>query len=209
MVLSSATSPAPGKPAPVTVSVFLGELRPAVDVAASAEGVGPSAWIAGLVRDALGARTRASGDGGEGAPLEKCDDAAAGGARIRLDSGLTRDLDRLQRREGLRSRPAAVRALLDGVIASKGEVAAQASPRADGDGAGLGSLVGELGRSNAQLVAVGRNLNQMVKLARAHPTKFTVADRMKLEATEAVLREHLRIAAEVVANLRPRLAGPR
>lgn len=207
MVLSSATSPAPGKPAPVTVSVFLGELRPAVDVAASAEGVGPSAWIAGLVRDALGARTRASGDGGEGAPLEKGDDAAAGGARIRLDSGLTRDLDRLQRREGLRSRPAAVRALLDGVIASKAEEAAQASPR--GDGAGLGSLVGELGRSNAQLVVLGRNLNQMVKVARAHPTKFTVADRMKLEATEAVLREHLRIAAEVVANLRPRLAGPR
>jgi hypothetical protein len=114
--------------------------------------------------------------------------------RAWFDAQQTGKLDLIVARTGRRSRIKALHALLDGV-----PIGAAASA------ANLGQAVQALARSNHELVAVGRNLNQVARSLNAYPGRTTTAERMAIERVLAAVRSHLEEAARVVAELRPQL----
>jgi hypothetical protein len=114
--------------------------------------------------------------------------------RAWFDAQQTAKLDLIVARTGRRSRIKALHALLDGV-----PIGAPASA------ANLGQAVQALARSNHELVAVGRNLNQVARSLNAYPGRTTTAERMAIERVLAAVRSHLEEAARVVAELRPQL----
>lgn len=188
------SSQGPGRPGRAvrrsTLNVDLGPLRAAVDAASRQAEVKPSAWVRQAVQRAL--------DGsGEGFAMpagkqETDPDRGEGVYRAWFDADQTTKLDLIVARTGRRSRIKALHALLDGV-----QVGAEASA------ANLADAVEALARSNHELVAVGRNLNQVAKSLNAFPGKTSVADRMAIERVLATTRGHLEVAARVVAELRP------
>ncbi len=177
-----AASPLPRR---VTTSVDLGELRARLVEVSAAAGLGPSTWIRELVRRELSA----DGLPAVGRP------AAAGPAsehvyRAWLDAELTAKLDLLTVRGGFRTRPATLRALLNGVNVGDANVS-------------LGDAVGALGESNHHLVAIGRNINQIAKAMHGGGGRATTADVLALDEALRAIHEHLDLAATLVGELRP------
>lgn len=172
-------------PRRVTTSVDLGELRARLVEVSAAAGVGPSTWIRELVRRELSA---------EGL-LAVAQAAAAGPAsegvyRAWLDAELTAKLDLLTERGGFRTRPATLRALLEGVNVGDANVS-------------LSDAVEALGASNHHLVAIGRNINQIAKALHGGGGKVTTADVLTLDEALRVIHKHLDLAATLVGELRP------
>ena len=178
-------------------SVDLGELRARVVEVSAAAGVGPSTWLRSLVERKLGRAIEVS-ESWSGSP-------ATSGARSQavyrawLDAELTDKLDERRRRDGFRTRASALRALIEGVGVTSGRDAG------DGQAASLREAVDALGASNFQLVAIGRNVNQIAKALRAQPERAVAADRLALEHATAAIRNHLEQAAALVGQLRPML----
>lgn len=177
------------------LSVDVGELKGLLEARSAAAGVRPSTWV----REALQAALRpAEGQNGSAVLTEPVSDQAGeanSGAsvyRARFDAAQAAKLDLIVARTGRRSRIKALYALLDGV-----QLGAEASA------ANLADAVQALARSNHELVAVGRNLNQVAKSLNAFPGKTSVADRMAIERVLATTRGHLEAAARLVAELRP------
>lgn len=182
------------------LTVELGALKAPVQARSAVEGVSPSEWVRqALLRALEGPQEPSSGEVGRvGTPAvvdepQGTDSSRGAGVyRAWFDAGQTAKLDLIVARTGRRSRIKALHALLDGV-----QLGAEASA------ANLGDAVEALARSNHELVAVGRNLNQVAKSLNAYPGKTTTADRMAIEVVLATLRGHLEEAARLVTELRP------
>lgn len=196
------------KPRSTLLTVELGELKAQLQARSAADGVSPSAWVREAILGRLEAHAEASEaiaerrpqsatakplDGQAPVAAQGVDSARGAGVyRAWFDAEQTAKLDVIVARTGRRSRIKALHALLDGV-----QVGAEASA------GNLGDAVQALARSNHELVAIGRNLNQVAKSLNAYPGKTTVADRMAIERVLATLRGHLEDAARLVAELRP------
>lgn len=185
-----------------TLNVDLGALRGAVESAATVAALKPSAWIRAAVQAQLAASgathvpMTAPGSGSPGCAT------SAGVYRAWFDAEQTAKLDALVARSGRRSRIQVLHALLDGVQL------APTSSRPDGSGTDLAETVQVLSRSNHELVAFGRNLNQIARSLATHPGRTSAADRLALDQAGKTLRTHLEAAARLVAELRP-LVRPR
>ncbi len=169
----------------VTTSVDLGELRARLVEVSAAAGVGPSTWIRELVRRELSA---------DGQPVVTKSVPAAptleGVYRAWLDAELTAKLDLLTERGGFRTRPATLRALLEGVNVGDANVS-------------LSDAVEALGASNHRLVAIGRNINQIAKALHGAGGRATTADVLALDAALRAIHTHLDLASTLVGELRP------
>lgn len=170
-------------------SVDLGDLKAEVTQRCAAASQTPSTWLRALIQ-----RELASDPTRPPKPLPRPRRAVT--YRPWLEAELVDKLDRLCATSGFRSRTAAVRAVLDGVNVGAG-------------GGGLGEAVTALSLSNHQLVALGRNLNQVARSLNAYPGKTTVADRQALERTGTAIRAHLEQASRLLAELRPMLKPPK
>ncbi len=177
---------AAASPRRVTTSVDLGELRGRLVEVSAAAGVGPSTWIRELVRRELSA---------EGLPaIHKTNTSAPaseGVYRAWLDAELTAKLDLLTERGGFRTRPATLRALLEGVNVGDSNVS-------------LSDAVEALGASNHHLVAIGRNVNQIAKALHGAGGRATTADVLALDEALRVIHKHLDLASTLVGELRPK-----
>lgn len=155
----------------------------------AAAGVGPSTWLRDLVHREVG-----RGESVDSPPA--CDVVAEapehGPYRTWLDAGLTAKLDLLMEANGFRTRPATLRALLEGVRV------------AGGGGAATGDAVQALGESNGRLVAIARNVNQIAKSLQAGGRVLT-ADRIALDDAVRAIHKHVEVAALLVSELRPML----
>lgn len=190
----------PSKTRTTLLTVELGALKAPVLARSAATGVRPSEWVRQALQRALeGPEEAAEVDGRVTGALVAGDEPVGvvsgrgpGVYRAWFDAAQTAKLDLIVARTGRRSRVKALHALLDGV-----QLGAEASA------ANLGDAVQALARSNHELVAVGRNLNQVAKSLNAYPGKTTTADRMAIEVVLATLRGHLDDAARLVTELRP------
>ena len=155
----------------------------------AAAGVGPSTWLRDLVHREIGRSGSA-----DAPPTDDIDPEAPehGPYRTWLDAGLTAKLDLLMGANGFRTRPATLRALLEGVRV------------AGGGGAATGDAVQALGESNGRLVAIARNVNQIAKSLQAGGRVLT-ADRMALDEAVLAIHKHVEVAALLVSELRPML----
>ncbi|HSW15715.1 MAG TPA: hypothetical protein VLJ86_00700 [Ramlibacter sp.] len=184
----------PGATRRATINVDLGVLKAAVEARSAAAGVKPSAWI----RDAIQARLEAA-DG----PSEAAGDAPIGVPgkvyRPDLDSRAVAKLDELRMSSGRRTRLGVLKALIDGVDLGVAKGAAAPGVR------NLSDAVQELIQSNHQLVAVGRNLNQVAKSLNLYPGRATTADRLVIERAVEVVGQHLEVASKLLAEVRPQV----
>lgn len=103
------------------------------------------------------------------------------------------------RHSGRRSRSAVLRALIENVQLG----IPSASAASGGASAALADATQAVSRSNHELVAVGRNLNQVAKSLNAYPGKTTVADRMAIDQAVMAVQAHLPPASKLVAELLP------
>ncbi len=172
-------------PRRVTTSVDLGELRARLVEVSAAAGLGPSTWIRELVRRELSAE----GLPGATKPVPAMP-TSEGVYRAWLDAELTAKLDLLTERGGFRTRPATLRALLEGVNVGDANVS-------------LSDAVEALGTSNHHLVAIGRNINQIAKAMHGGGGRATTADVLALDAALRAIHKHLDLAATLVGELRP------
>lgn len=172
-------------PRRVTTSVDLGELRTRLVEVSAAAGIGPSTWIRELVRREL------SVDGQPAiAKAATVAPTSEGVYRAWLDAELTAKLDLLTERGGFRTRPATLRALLEGLNVGDANVS-------------LSDAVGALGASNHHLVAIGRNINQIARALHGAGSKATTADVLALDEALRVIHKHLDLASTLVGELRP------
>lgn len=185
-----------------TLNVDLGPLRDAVESAASAASLKPSAWIRAAVQAQLAASGAAHVPLAPPSSVSPASATAAGVYRAWFDTEQTAKLDALVARSGRRSRIHVLHALLDGVQL------APAGSRPDGPGTDLAEAVQVLTRSNHELVAFGRNLNQIARSLATHPGRTSAADRLAIDQAAKTVRMHLEAAARLVAELRP-LVRPR
>lgn len=176
-------------------SVDLGELKPQVALASAAAGVGPSTWLRELVRRELHAHgaVHSKAPAVPETPAPHPDRTAV--YRAWLDADLTAKLDRVTEQGGFRTRAAALRGLLEGVAMS--------------GGSSTGDAVHALGLSNHQLVAIGRNINQIAKSLHAAPGKTGASERIALDAAVSAIHKHLELTAVLVGELRPMLKSKR
>jgi hypothetical protein len=203
--MSRTTTP-PAKPPSrrSLTSVDLGELRAAVHAASAAAGVGPSTWLRDLVRQELTKTPAAAPPSTPGPPADDrtADDRTAV-YRAWLDATATGKLDRITEAGGFRNRAAALRALLDGVnLSATGSVssAGQVGP------AGIAEAVQALGESNHHLVAIARQLRDLAKtIEGGDKAKLTAAVGAELGQAVQQTRQHLKVAAVLVGELRPML----
>ena len=176
-------------------SVDLGAMKARVAELSAAAGVGTSTWLRDLVhrevsRSSAGdtAAGVVAGPGGSGVD----DGVHSGPYRTWLDADITAKLDRLTEANGFRTRPATLRALIEGVRVG------------GGGGASTADAVQALGASNHRLVAIGRNVNQIAKALHG-AGKVMTADRMALDEAVLVIHKHVELAAALVSELRPML----
>jgi hypothetical protein len=167
------------------ISVDLRGLRPALEQMAQHSGMTPSAFTRRAVALALARNAAWTATAHGVSPRSHC---------IKVSLKLSRRHAAMLR-DGARSAgmfPSPyVEALLDGVpdIAQSGR-----RPEA----------LEALTRSNAELAAMGRNLNQLARaLHRSHQAGATEAA-AAVSDMAAVVREHLEVAATLLATLRPR-----
>ncbi|NRF71394.1 plasmid mobilization relaxosome protein MobC [Aquincola sp. S2] len=182
------------RPKRATLNIDLGPLRPAVDARAKAEGM----RVSDVVRIAV--QVHLSDDREE--PPAAGDAGGVGEAvyRPNLSARDAAKLDELRARTGRRTRQGVLRALIDGIaLAPTGGPAGSQN---------LGDAVQQLIRSNAELVAIGRNLNQVAHSLNLYPGKTTAADREALERTVAAVYDHLEAAARLAAEIRPLVRLP-
>jgi mobilization protein NikA len=64
-------------------------------------------------------------------------------------------------------------------------------------------LVDALVKSNSELAAIGRNLNQVARSLNTWPGKTTAAERKVLAVSTAAVQAHLDVASALVLSLRP------
>lgn len=176
-------------PARSVTSVDLGPMKERVMELSAAAGVGPSTWLRDLVHREVGRIGAADGRIAEAADPEASEH---GPYRTWLDAGLTAKLDRVKEANGFRTRPAALRALLEGIRV------------AGGGGASTEDAVREIGESNSRLVAIARNVNQIAKSLQSGG-KLLTADRIALDEAVLAIHKHVEVAALLVSELRPML----
>lgn len=185
-------SSAPDRPRRAVLTIDLGStLRSALDERATAEGVRVSDVVRRAVQEHLAGGAEASAAGGEG----KLD----GVYRPSLTARDAAKLDQLRARTGRRTRQGVLRALIDGI---------ELAPAGAGGSQHLGEAVQQLIRSNAELVAIGRNLNQVAHSLNLYPGKTTANDRQAIERTVATVYDHLEAAARLAAEIRPLVRLP-
>ena len=186
-----------------TTSVRLDDLHDRVVAAAAVAGVGPSTWLRDLARRELGAAVDHQ-DSEAHTP-----DASALVYRAWLNADMTAQLDVRKKRDGFRSRAAVLRALIEGVGITDGSSGAR-SAVASKDGASerpgaLREAVDALGASNHQLVAIARNVSGIAKALREGDGAARVIDRIRLVETVDAINGHVRVASELLGDLRPLL----
>jgi hypothetical protein len=187
-----------------TTTVRLDDLYPSVAAAAKAAGVGPSTWLRDLALRELEAL-------GQLAASEATDagESTSSVYRAWLNADLTAQLDLRRQRDGFRSRAAVLRALIAGVgITGASEaldsgVAAAAGPSEAP--ATLRQAVDALGASNHQLVAIVQGVSSVAKALREADGVPRVIDRIRLDETVVAIGSHLRIASQLLGDLRPLL----
>jgi len=189
-------------------SVDLGELRPEVERACSAAGVGASTWLKALV-----ARELANGLAGTAAELDDPADDPADASiyRARLNARLTAKLDERRLRDGFRSRAAVLRALIDGVGLTRGDGAGAvvSTDTTDTDRpVSLREAVDALGESTFRLVTIGLNVNQIGRSLQADRGSATLSDRQALKQAAAEILRHIKQASVLIGQLRPMLKRP-
>ena len=179
-------------------SVDLGAMKSRVAELSASAGVGTSTWLRDLVHREVSRSAAADGVDGAGVAADAsrvgADDVHSGPYRTWLDAALTAKLDRLTEANGFRTRPATLRALIEGVRIGDGSDGA--------GGARASDAIRALGFSNHHLVAIGRNVNQIAKALHASG-KTTTADRLALDEAVRVIHEHVAIASALVGELRP------
>lgn len=179
-----------------TLNIDLGPLRKAVEMAAAASAVKPSAWIRSAVRSQLAAQSSSSTPMGDLLNTAGTDPARGPGVyRAWFNREQTAKLDDLVACSGRRSRIHVLHALLDGVQLTPGG--------SEAHGAGLADAVQTLVRSNHELVAFGRNLHQIARSLQTHPGRTTAADRLALDDALKSVRTHVEAGARLAAELRP------
>jgi hypothetical protein len=187
-----------------TTTVRLDDLYLSVAAAARAAGVGPSTWLRNLALrelEALGqlGASEAS-DAGE---------STSSVYRAWLNADLTAQLDVRRQRDGFRSRAAVLRALIAGVgITGAGEPVDAGVEGAAGPSeapATLRQAVDALGASNHQLVAIVQGVNSVAKSLREADGVPRVIDRIRLDETVVAIGSHLRVASQLLGDLRPLL----
>lgn len=179
-----------------TLNIDLGPLRAAVEAAAAASASKPSAWIRSAIRSQLVGQCPSSFVPAYPFSTTGTDPTRGPGVyRAWFDREQTAKLDALVAHSGRRSRRHVLHALLDGV---------QVAPLGSGDGGTrLAEAVQILIRSNHELVAFGRNLNQIARSLQTHPGRTTAADRLALDDALKSLRTHAEAGARLAAELRP------
>lgn len=182
------------KPRRSLTSVDLGDLRPQVNLASAAAGVGPSTWLRDLVQRELSGVSAAAPSMPAAPATSTTDDEPAGVYRAWLDAAATAKLDRLAEAGGFRNRASALRGLLNGVNIGVGANGA----------AGVAEACQALGLSNHHLVAIARQLTELSKAAPS-PSRLAGTDPADLTGTVQSIRKHLEIAAILVGELRPML----
>ena len=204
----------PRRPTPrATTNVDLGPLKPAVASASAAAGQRPSDWIRAAIQARLNAAEltdAADAADAADAPAPPEPDAATERHAYRawLDARKTAKLDQLVQLSGRRSRSAVLGALIEGVDLGIADVIGGNDGNDGNSNATLADATQALTRSNHELVACGRNLNQVAKSLNTYPGKTTVADRMAIEQAAKAVQAHLPRAARLVADLLP-LVTPR
>ena len=189
-----AASSAPDRPRRAVLTVDLGStLRAAVAERATAEGLRVSDVVRQAVQEhiASGRELRAD-QRGDVEPTE-----GVGRYQPHLDAKYAAKLDELKLRTGRRTRHGVLRALIDGINLAPA-----------GGSQNLGAAVQQLIRSNAELVAIGRNLNQVAHSLNLYPGKTTAADRQAIERTVGAVYDHLEAAARLAAEIRPLVRLP-
>jgi hypothetical protein len=194
----SATPPKPPARRSLT-SVDLGELRAAVHAASATAGVGPSTWLRDLVRREL-AKTQSAAS--PSLAIASNEDRTAV-YRAWLDAAATTKLDRITEAGGFRNRAAALKALLHGVNLSATMGVATPS---NASGPGIAEAVQALGESNHHLVSIARQLRDLARtIEGADQAKLTAAVGAELGQAVQQTRQHLKVAAVLVGELRPML----
>ena len=185
----------PDRPKQATLNIDFGPLRVAITEAAKSEGVRVSDFVRRAVQAHLSAETTSHAPGA-------AEERADGGAQYQphLAARYAAKLDLLKARTGRRTRLGVLQALIDGI-----EMAPAGGPAGSQD---LGQAVKQLILSNAELVAIGRNLNQVAHSLNLYPGKTTAADRQAIERTITAVYEHLEVAARLAAKVRPLVRLP-
>lgn len=173
------------KPKRVVTSVHLGALRTEAQRKSAESGQTISSWVRALVQRELG-------ESGQIASIPTRRTSQRAVYRAWLESDLVDKLDQLAGERGLRTRAAALRAVLEGLTPA-------------GGGVTLADAASALGASNHHLVAIGRNLNQVARSLNAYPGRTTTADRLALVQAEQQIRTHLEQASVLLGQLRPLL----
>ena len=188
-----------------TTSVHLGELKPSLLAAAAAAGVGPSTWIRDLVAREL------TSLGPVPAEIEDDDagDRSTAAYRAWLSADLTQALDVRKERDGFKSRAAVIRALIVGVGITDAPPVSGRAPDAAGEApdaaATLREAVKALGASNHELVGIARNVGNVAKAVREGSGGTRVIDRIRLEEAVESINAHLKVASQLLGDLRPLL----
>jgi hypothetical protein len=188
-----AASSAPDRPRRAVLTVDLGStLRTAVAERATAEGLRVSDVVRQAVQEHIAGGRELRAD-------RRGDQQPEGGGQYQphLDAKYAAKLDELKLRTGRRTRHGVLRALIDGI---------DLAPAAGG--LNLGAAVQQLIRSNAELVAIGRNLNQVAHSLNLYPGKTTATDRQAIERTITAVYGHLEVAARLAAEVRPLVRLP-
>lgn len=209
------TDPSTSSKAPARrslTSVDLGDLRPQVDAACAAAGIGPSTWLRDLVRRELTKATPAGSDtpskydpSSEPTPEDRTPTY-----RAWLDAAATAKLDRITEASGFRTRAAALRGLIEGVNVdmptSRFSGLQNALPSAQKARPGVCEAIQALGTSNHHLVDTARQLRDLGKLiAAADKANLTAAVGASLGQAVQATHKHLEVAAKLVGELRPML----
>lgn len=191
---ASAEREAPQPPRRKTLNIDLGPLRAEVEARAAAEGVRLSDAVRHAIQRYLhpATDTRAADRSAPAATEE-------GSYRPSLTARDAAKLDQLRARTGRRTRQGVLRALIDGI---------ELAPAGTGGSQHLGEAVQHLIRSNSELVAIGRNLNQVAHSLNRYPGKTTANDRQTIERTVAAVYDHLEAAARLAAEIRPLVRLP-
>jgi hypothetical protein len=180
---------------PKTRELFVVDLRglkEALRERANAQGVTASELARRVIAGSLNARA-------EPIRLRSAANSKEGAFRrmsLRLSSAESAALGKLAEEAGM-SRSACLSTLLAGsAIGTDGVRARQFAPVPR-------ELVDALVKSNSELAAIGRNLNQVARSLNTWPGKTTAADRKVLAVTTTAVLAHLDVVSALVLSLRP------
>ena len=177
------------------LSVDVGELRHPIETRAAAEGLRPGPWIRRLVTQAL---SDAPSDGptrlATGTEPSRRDPADLVKFTARLTTAQATVLARRAAQAGLSRTEFLARLLMDEL-----PIVAPMD----------GHLSAALIDHNHQLVALGRNLNQIARNLNAYPGRMTASERDFIVAVTRTTREHVERMARFLAEQPSRRPRPR